>query len=182
MLRLCSLLALAAASAAALQYPVWLPGYNETNPMPEFSAVMYKQCGQSWSNDELGTCSGTTICDAGCAMCSVDMYLAYRGCSPGNPGAFNTWLKSHGGYASGCNIVWGSVGSCVSFQGAETPSYETACSGINAGHGLILNVHDGGHYVLATGCDGANNYFVNDPGYSTTKYAHSSVVKMDVYH
>jgi hypothetical protein len=40
--------------------------------------LRFKQCGESWSGDELGTCS-QTICSAGCAMSSVAMILNSRG-------------------------------------------------------------------------------------------------------
>lgn len=46
---------------------------------------MYKQCGESWSDDTLGTASGVTICDAGCAMSSVAMMLQHWG-KTYNPG------------------------------------------------------------------------------------------------
>lgn len=31
--------------------------------------VLYKQCGESWSDHELGTAAGVTICDAGMVLC-----------------------------------------------------------------------------------------------------------------
>lgn len=40
------------------------------------------------------------------------------------------------------------------------------------GHVVILNVHNGGHWVLMTGING-NNFKVHDPGYSTTAYSSS---------
>ncbi len=62
--------------------------------------ILYKQCGESWSNDRLGTSSKNTICTAGCAMSSVSMYLQTRGISS-NPGSLNAWLTKNGGYVSG---------------------------------------------------------------------------------
>ena len=56
----------------------------------------YKQCDSRWANEQLGTCSSTTICSAGCAMSSVAMILATKGCSY-TPSTLNSWLKSHGG-------------------------------------------------------------------------------------
>lgn len=38
-----------------------------------------------------------------------------------------------------------------------------------------MNVHNGGHWVLAHGYSG-DNILVNDPGYSTTEYALNAIV------
>jgi hypothetical protein len=54
----------------------------------------------------------------------------------------------------------------TSYQGQETPSYDVACAGIAAGHGLVANVRGGSHWVLLTGCPGGNVYNVNDPGFN----------------
>lgn len=40
---------------------------------------------------------------------------------------------------------------------------------------MICNVHNGGHWVLATGYQG-DNILVNDPGYSVTSYSLSQIV------
>lgn len=40
---------------------------------------------------------------------------------------------------------------------------------------MILNVHNGGHWVLATSMSGST-ISVNDPGYSTTSYTLSEIV------
>jgi hypothetical protein len=41
--------------------------------------VMYKQCDARWAYQQLGWCSGLTICAAGCAMSSAAMMLATKG-------------------------------------------------------------------------------------------------------
>ena len=41
--------------------------------------VMYKQCDSRWAYQQLGWCSGLTICTAGCAMSSAAMMLATKG-------------------------------------------------------------------------------------------------------
>lgn len=48
-------------------------------------------------------------------------------------------------------------------------------SNLAANHVVILNVHNGGHWVLATSMSGSTIY-VNDPGYSTTSYTLSEIV------
>lgn len=144
--------------------------------------TMYKQCDSRWSGNQLGTCSDT-ICSAGCAMSSVAMILATKGAGK-DPGSLNSWLKGHGGYSSGCLINWGSVDALgyTKYQGKQSPSESEICNGLAAGHGLVANVHNGGHWVLLTGCAGNNVFYVNDPGYSTTTYKHSDIVDLAVYH
>jgi hypothetical protein len=91
-----------------------------------------------------------------------------------NPSTLNTWLKGHGGYVSGDLLVWGSVTSLgLSFVGKVANSQ--IAPGLGAGNVLILNVHNGGHWVLATSISGTK-ISVNDPGYSTTAYDISDIV------
>jgi len=141
--------------------------YNDPSEVSESNGYpLFKQCGNSWSPAELGRCGGTSICKAGCAMSSVAMMLDGHGLSL-NPGTLNSWLDSHGGYASGCEIVWSAVNAFgkVSYQGMETASEATICAGLAAGHGIIGNVNGGHHWVLLTGCRGGGVYTVNDPGF-----------------
>jgi hypothetical protein len=153
-------------------------GFNATSN----GWVMYKQCDSKWSGNQLGTCSDT-ICSAGCAMSSVAMILATKGAGK-DPGSLNSWLKSNGGYSSGCLINWGSVDKLgyTKYQGKESPTESEICNGLSQGHGLVANVHNGGHWVLLTGCAGNGVFYVNDPGYSTTTYKHSDIVDLAVYH
>ena len=46
---------------------------------------------------------------------------------------------------------------------------------MDVGNVVVMNVHNGGHWVLATGYSG-NTIYVNDPGYSTTAYDLSQIV------
>jgi hypothetical protein len=96
----------------------------------------------------------------------------------------NSWLHSNGGYANGCNICWGSVDAfgVTKYQGKEHASESAICSGLSKGHGIVANVHNGGHWVLLTGCAGNGVFYVNDPGFSTTTYHLSEIVEEAVYH
>jgi len=133
---------------------------------------LYKQCDSRWANEQLGT-SSNTICKAGCPMSSVSMALAGIGKNY-NPSSLNAWLKGHGGYASGDLFVWGSVNSLgLSYVGKIANS--AIGSNLDANNVVILNVDNGGHWVLATGYSG-NRIFVNDPYYSTTAYDPSKIV------
>ena len=133
---------------------------------------LYKQCDSRWGSHELGT-SSNTICKAGCLMSSVSMALS--GCGKSyNPDTLNTWLKGHGGYVSGDLFVWGSVKSLgLAYEGKIANNEISAALGKN--EIVILNVHNGAHWVLATSMSGSTIH-VNDPGFSTTSYTLSEIV------
>ena len=106
-------------------------------------------------------------------MSSVAMALSGVGKNY-NPGTLNTWLKGHGGYVSGDLFVWASVNSLgIKYVGKVANS--NIASNLASGHIVILNVHNGGHWVLATSMSGSTIQ-VNDPGYSTTSYTLSEIV------
>jgi ABC-type bacteriocin/lantibiotic exporter with double-glycine peptidase domain len=46
---------------------------------------------------------------------------------------------------------------------------------LDTGSVVICNVHNGGHWVLATGYSG-DTIYVNDPGFSTTSYTLNEIV------
>ncbi len=133
---------------------------------------LYKQCDSRWGSHELGT-SSNTICKAGCLMSSVSMALS--GCGKSyTPDTLNTWLKGHGGYVSGDLFVWGSVKPLgLAYEGKIANNEISAALGRN--EIVILNVHNGAHWVLATSMSGSTIH-VNDPGYSTTSYTLSEIV------
>eukprot|EP00050_Salpingoeca_kvevrii_P016217 m.53476 g.53476 ORF g.53476 m.53476 type:complete len:177 (-) comp6767_c0_seq2:130-660(-) len=145
------------------------------------SWAMWKQCDSRWGSHELGT-SSQTICQAGCAMSSVAMYLTTRGHTY-NPDELNTWLKGHGGYVGGDELVWGAVNSLgISFQGQEHPSIDTIVSGLKSCHGIIANVLGGRHWVLLTAYEGDGVFSVNDPGFNTRTYHYNTMLRFSVYH
>ncbi|KAH3756005.1 hypothetical protein Pelo_8133 [Pelomyxa schiedti] len=145
----------------------------------------YMQCGASYSGNELGTCSDETICTAGCAMTSVTNMNKHCGGGK-DPGEMNSWLKSNGGYSSGCLIVWAKPCDLGNMAGGVCvligDSYNSICSDINNGVGYVIQVLSKSHYVLAHDCDTAKtSYKVYDPYYSTTEYAHSGVTEWVKY-
>ena len=112
------------------------------------------------------------------AMILADCGRAVNGQSA-NPRSLNTWLSANGGY-SGASLVWGSVNKLgLTFVGKFT-SDATIKSYFDQGKGVVLNVNNGGHWVLMTGYSG-NNYFVNDPGFARTSYTTTEVVNSGVY-
>ena len=133
---------------------------------------MFKQCDSRWGSERLGT-SSNTICSAGCLMSSCSMALAGTGHNY-NPSTLNKWLTANGGYASGDLLIWGSLNSLgLTFEGKVGNSQIK--TKLDQGKVVILNVHNGGHWVLAYAYSG-DNIMVNDPGYSTTSYALSQIV------
>jgi len=95
------------------------------------------------------------------------------------PKSLNHYLSTHGGY-SGNLFIWGSVGKFGFHYAGQTRDHNKMKSDIAAGKIVILNVNHGGHWVLAHGVS-ANNFLVNDPGFSRTSYASSEVVLAGVY-
>lgn len=153
------------------------------------SWTMYKQCSGSWSGHKLGTGSDT-ICQAGCAMSSVAMALATKkediNGARANPGSLNDWLTSHGGYADGDLIVWGSVSK---LGGMHTTTITSSMSSseltghIKSCNPVIANVRGGSHWVLVNGYDtgSGSTFAVNDPGFSTDSYDLSGMSHFVVY-
>lgn len=127
---------------------------------------LYKQCDPKWGNQQIGT-SSKTICQVGCLISSVSMALTGQGHSY-NPSTLNQYLKTHGGYVSGDEYVWASINHIgLVYHGKVANTHIK--SNLDAGNVVICNVHNGRHWVLATGHSG-DNIHVNDPGYSTTVY------------
>lgn len=130
---------------------------------------LYKQCDSRWGSEKLGTHPTNTICSAGCLMSSAAMALTAVGSSQ-TPSTLNTWLIGHGGYVSGDLFVWASINPLgVKFVGFINRAGVE--SNLKADNIVILNVHNGQHWVLATSMINTNTVAVNDPGYSTTSYA-----------
>ena len=134
------------------------------------SSPLYKQCDSKWGSDGLG--SSSTICKVGCLISAVSMALAGAGKKIGGavptPKNLNSFLKANGGY-SGNGFVWGSVERFgVKYEGkvSDKNAVRTAICGNKI---VILNVNNGGHWVLATGFNG-DTFNVNDAGYSRTTY------------
>ena len=167
MLRIATMLAITALSATA-----WAQ-----MPVP-----LYRQCGESWSGDQLGTCS-LTMCDAGCAVTSKAMIFAYYG-GDRDPGQLNRCFRDHGGYADGCLVYWND--SCapdgVHYVGSGGLDAELA-----AGYPVLTQVRSSRtdmHFIVITGNAGGGNYYINDPGwsYNTSREAGYTFVRHHNYH
>ena len=144
---------------------------------------LFKQCDSRWSADRLGT-SSNTICSAGCLMSSVSMVL--NGCGKtidggaSTPKSLNHWLTNNGGYASGDLFVWGAVSKFGLGYVGQITDKTAMHNHFSSGKAVILNVNNGGHWVLMTGSSGAN-FLVNDPGFSKTSYTSGEVVRAGIF-
>ena len=139
---------------------------------------LFKQCDDRWRNDMIKT---KTVCQVGCLMSSVSMALNGLGekieGAESNPGTLNAWLKTHGGYQDNL-FVWGSITKAHSLK--YLGKFKSATDYVSDKYIVILNVHNGGHWVLATSYSGGV-YQVNDPGYKTTSYSTAEVTQAAVY-
>ena len=163
------------ANSSLQSYVDFLKGYF----VSDSNAPLYKQCDSKWGGNYI---SSKTICQVGCLMSSVSMGLSAHGKTIGggaiNPGTLNSWLKSNGGY-QGNLLIWGAANKFgISYQG-QFKDVSNYAKNQNS-YITILNVHNGGHWVLATGYSNGV-YTVNDPGYQTTSYKTSEVVLGGVY-
>ncbi len=159
------------------------PFLNSTNyisPLPLktgtkgiISVYPYRQNGQSWSSNQLGTCSGLTIGTDGCAITCVAMLLKTNGVSV-DPGQLNTWLTNNSGYSSGCLINWNIAtnypGSTITWSGSFSPfDLPTVKNEIDAGNPMILKTtySTNDHFVVIKGYSGSgtntSDFLVIDP-------------------
>ncbi len=146
------------------------------------SITHYRQCNSIWANDLLGTCN-STVCIAGCAMASAAMLLKINGVNV-NPKQLNTWLRSNGGYANGCDIDWSvaakypEASTSLRYVGNTSFSLSRIRSELEVGNPVIVRVDNpygksGGncdHFVTVYSYSGNgtsnSDFLVADPGVS----------------
>lgn len=145
------------------------------------SYPLFKQCDGRWGGNYIAS---QTVCQVGCLMSSVSMALSglgrtlSNGQSP-NPGTLNAWLRSTGGY-QGNLFIWGSVSRYGLRYEGQPNNIATIKAAICANKVVILNVNNGGHWVLATGVDG-NTIYVNDSGFNRSSYSAGEVVRAGIF-
>lgn len=74
----------------------------------------FSQNDPKWKDEQLGYCPGYTIGGWGCAITCAAMVYNYYSSNYTNPSKLNQCLKEKGGYAEGCNIIWGN--NCQPFS------------------------------------------------------------------
>jgi len=117
-------------------------------------------------------------------MSSVSMVLNSYGVEidgqESDPGTLNEWLTNNGGYASGDLFIWASIEKFgFNFETSSLDKSEVI-EAFDSGKLVILNVRNGGHFVLMTDYTG-NTLYVNDPGFSVSSYDLSNVVRAGIY-
>lgn len=143
---------------------------------------LFMQCGEVYSSQMLGNCSGSTICSEGCALCSMCSILSANGVTingvPITPGTLNTYLKTSNGYSNGCLLDWsracGIPNSTVTFEGVKNYSLATINAKLNSRSPVICYVKiPQDHFIIVVGRDGdtnlAGSYIVQDPLYSSQR-------------
>jgi Peptidase_C39 like family len=154
-------LAAAIAIAAALGTPV-AAGADASMTI----APMSQQDG-AWAAAPLGTSPTETVGSAGCAITAVTMMLRNYGIDT-NPGSFNSWLTTNGGYAFDDQLIWAAVtsytGGRVAFSGWLGPDLALIQHELDAYRPVVAEVQLGGnqHFVLLTGYTAAG-FAINDP-------------------
>jgi hypothetical protein len=92
-----------------------------------------------------------------------------------NPKTLNSWLINNRGYVSGDLFVWASINTFgLTFRGFISNS--AIKKNIDDGNVVIINVRNGGHWVLVTGYSGSSTLSVNDAGFSISSYDLNQVV------
>lgn len=154
--------------------------YNTSNILKAdhiINVPLLRQCDSQWGSNQLGTCSGLTMCSDGCAVTCETMLLKTNGVNI-NPGQLNTYLTQNGGYSSGCSIIWttaaGYPGSSMTYTGSATYNLSTIKAEIDADDPVIVNVTiPQNHFIVVYGYTGtgtsASNFNVWDPLYTTSR-------------
>ena len=142
---------------------------------------IFNQCDASWGANRLG--SSSTICKVGCAMCSVASGLAGAGKlingKPANCGTFNHFMLSYSGYL-GNLLVWSAANRLGVVYEGQIESIAAIKDAVCKNKIVVLNVNQGGHWVLATGVEG-NSFIVNDSGYNRNSYPTNEVEVASIY-
>jgi Peptidase_C39 like family len=156
------LLAGAIAFMAALGMPVLAAADNSIT-----IAGMSQRDG-AWAASPLGTSATETVGSAGCAITAVTMMLRHYGVDT-DPGTFNGWLTSSGGYAYDDQLIWAAVttysGGQVAFSGWFGADLSLIQGELDSGRPVVAEVQLGGnqHFVLLTGYTAAGGFLINDP-------------------
>jgi len=167
---------------------IYARNIGETIP---FSYPLFKQCGESWSNDLM---VNETICAVGCLMSSTSMALRGHNISidgqNSDPGVLNQWLRKNAGYTD-TNGLYEEVIYKIApdriqyvgpYYGNDSIPWQQLKDMLNKGVVVIANVMLGGHFVLIVGYDEGNfKWFVNDPGFNKNYYTSDDIVGYRVF-
>jgi len=151
----------------------------------------FNQYDPAWKAELIGT---KTIGAVGCAMTSVTNGLKSRvdkitvgGAEVDvNPANVNKFLKEHNGY-DGNLIKWAAIGTAgltvhmIYNRNINSPTFAELKTEIEGCKAVILNVRNGGHWVLATAAAADDKFDVKDPGFDSTSYGIADVKRAIIY-
>ena len=116
------------------------------------------------------------IANAGCALTSTAMLLAGMGKTINGqaitPPVLDRYLQAHQNPADGSCIEWYTAAHAVGLN-PHSVDGSTIDAMLRSGHPVIMNIHNGNHWVLVTGKD-ANGYICQDPAYGNIRHLSSS--------
>jgi hypothetical protein len=171
-------------SAAGVSAPAHVIGdSSQPGSVPQFY-----QTDEPWDAARLGSCA-PSVGSSGCAVTSLAMVFKYFGVET-DPGALNTWLREHHGYASGCLIYWPSAAdidpSRVTWVGTAGEDWNRLKSELDSGNPVVLEVHVGGssHFIVATG-HSADTFYIHDTtadGGTSLDFYGNTFVSMRIFH
>ena len=79
------------------------------------TVTFYSQVDPRWSQNRLGTCTGSTIGAKGCAITAITM-AATHVLPNATPATMNTYLTNNSGYANGCDVYWAKAASICTMR------------------------------------------------------------------
>lgn len=136
--------------------------------------AFFSQRNSAWASNQLGTCTGTTIGSAGCAISSIAMAGA-RSVTNFNPATLNSYLTQNGGYSGGCNVRWASpanidgTGGFTYIGSGGTVTSAAKLKGIIDANrfAVVRSYRFSGHYAVIIGYNGngtqLSNFVYLDP-------------------
>lgn len=124
--------------------PVFKGRGGVTPQAAQLAVAFFSQRDPRWSGNQLGTCSGTTIGSAGCAISAIAMAGA-RSVTNFNPASLNTYLTNNSGYASGCLVIWSAAANIDGPGGFTYIGTGSVTSAAN-----LKSLIDGNKFPIAT--------------------------------
>lgn len=165
------------AAAGALIFCGWIY-YVGTRKIPSsgglffFSRVVlavprFAQSDPRWADDPLGP-TQSSMAEAGCAVCSAAMVLAFYG-QDIDPGRLNAFLSDKGGYTPEGWLYWEKAADyhpgAARHAYEDLPSYYLIDSNLERGNPVIVRIRFPNgvtHFVVIMGKDGFD-YLIQDP-------------------
>jgi hypothetical protein len=127
----------------------------------------FAQSDPLWADDQLGP-TPSSMAEAGCAVCSAAMVLAFYG-QDIDPGRLNTFLSENGGYTSEGWLYWEKAADyhpgAARHAYEDLPSYYLIDSNLERRNPVIVRIrlpNGVTHFVVIIGKEGFD-YLIQDP-------------------